>query len=101
MHIKKSGSFYVGECLAVVTYPSAPETAKRNDRKVTFTSVADATKVWHRRIGYLSTKAIVAMSKKEVVLGIPKLEGVKFTSLIAKLFDPVEGIAQTPAKGFT
>jgi hypothetical protein len=63
MAIPKSGSFYVAECLVVVTDSPAPETVTIIDA-VTF-----------------GTKAIVAMSKKEIVLGIPKLEEDKYSFL--------------------
>jgi hypothetical protein len=72
MEVKKSGSFCVTECLAVVTDPTAPETVKKDERKVINASVADATNVLYQRFCHLGTKATVAMSKKEVVLEIPR-----------------------------
>ena len=60
-------------------------------------SVGDRTNLWHQRFGHLRTKAIVAMSKKEVVLEIPKVEeneskvllalAVSWQILTASLFD--------------
>jgi hypothetical protein len=66
MELKKSGSFYVTECLVVVKDSTTPETVNKDKRKLSFTSVADTTNLWHQRFGHLDTKAIVAMSKKEV-----------------------------------
>jgi len=74
MDVKKYGSFYVTEFLAVVTGPSNPETVEQNERKVRFANVMDAKNLWHQRFAHLGTKAVVAISKNEVVLGIPKLE---------------------------
>ena len=73
MAIQKSGSFYVAEYLTVVTDLAAPELVTMIEKKVTFAVATDATNVWHQRFGHLGTKAIVAMSNKEIVLGIPKL----------------------------
>jgi len=64
MAIPKSGSFYVAECLTVVRDTCAPERVTLIDQKVT---IAVATNVGHQRLGHLSTKAIVAVSKKEIV----------------------------------
>jgi hypothetical protein len=80
MATPKSGSFYVAECLVVVTYPPAPETVTMIDKKVAFAVATDTTNVWHRTFGHLGTKAIVATSKKEIVLGIPNLEEDKYES---------------------
>jgi hypothetical protein len=71
--IPKSGSFYVTECLIDVTDSPARETVTMIDKKVTFAVATDPTKVWHQKCGHLGTQAIVATSKKEIFLGIPKL----------------------------
>ena len=42
MEIKKSGSFYVTACLAVVMAPTVLETVEKDERKVTHATVADA-----------------------------------------------------------
>jgi hypothetical protein len=78
--IPKSGSLYITECLMVVTDRLASETVTMIDKKFTFAVASDATNSWHQRFGYLGTKAIVAMSKKEIVLGISKLEEHKYES---------------------
>jgi hypothetical protein len=85
MEVKKSGSFCVTQCLAVVTNFTAPETVNEDERKVTYASIADATNMWRQRFCHLGTNSIVAMSKKETVLRIPKLEEDKCESSLCSV----------------
>jgi hypothetical protein len=62
--------------------PGAPETIIMIDKKVTFAVATGATNTCNQRFGRLGTKAIVAMAKKEIVLGIPKLEEDEYKSFL-------------------
>jgi hypothetical protein len=78
MAIPESGSFYVAECLMVVTDPPAPETVTMIEKKITFAVASDASNVWHPTFVHLGTKAIVAMSKKKSFGEFQSLKRIKF-----------------------
>jgi len=63
--------------------PPAPEKVTMIDKKVTFAVATDATNVCHRRFGHLGTKAVLAMSKKELVWKFQSLKRINTKVVLA------------------
>ena len=83
VEVKKSSSFYDTECLAIVTDSSDPDILKKDERKVSFASVADTTNMWQNRFSLLGTKAIC-------------FSGCVLGSLTASPLDPTGATALNP-----
>jgi len=81
MEIKKSGSFYVTACLAVVMAPTVLETVEKDERKVTHATVADAPNLYQKRFGHLGTKPLLPRPRSKLCWEYRSLKRITVTSI--------------------